>query len=641
MKQAVAKTAVRADEATRFGSHRLKSLSVIGGFLDGATFDLSEGLNCIIGARGTGKTTVLELVRFALDALPAQDDDSGERQRVESIVAQNLAGGRVELTIETKDGLTYSVTRTEGEDPIVLNGDGQATDLTLRAGGLFSADIYSQNEVERIADRSLSQLNLIDNFDAERIEDITNKIRDLQHSLTANAGQIGPLQLKLATLTEELGALVGVEEKLKGHVVAGGQDAKAINHAHELKALRDRERRAVDSMAEQLSQYGENLGTYAGGIAEQANLLFSDDVGTGPNAAAIMAIKKAMLECSAAVDAAVESACKRISGATNQLLKASQALTAAHNQQELAFRNLLEQHQAAQSKAVERTRLERAKNDLLARKRSRDELVQKLEALKRQRVGLLRRLSELRDQRYAIRRGVAERVTDAMKGNVRVSVTQAGDPTDYRNLVTGALRNARLKQGLVAQKLVNAFWPTQMADVIRLGETKPLVEEAELSEDQARKVMEALAGSDVLFDLETVELNDQPKIELNDNGEFKESQALSTGQKCTTILPILLLDSDRPLLIDQPEDNLDNRFVFECVVSSIREMKAKRQLVFVTHNPNIPVLGDAERLFVLESDGSSARLANCGTVEDCKHDIVTLLEGGEEAFRQRQKRYAY
>lgn len=92
MKQTLTKTAVQVEDAAPLGSHRLKSLSVIGGFLDGATFELFEGLNCIIGARGTGKTTVLELVRFALDALPAHDEDPDERRRIESLIAQNLAG---------------------------------------------------------------------------------------------------------------------------------------------------------------------------------------------------------------------------------------------------------------------------------------------------------------------------------------------------------------------------------------------------------------------------------------------------------------------------------------------------------------------------------------------------------------------
>ena len=116
---------------------------------------------------------------------------------------------------------------------------------------------------------------------------------------------------------------------------------------------------------------------------------------------------------------------------------------------------------------------------------------------------------------------------------------------------------------------------------------------------------------------------------------------LSTGQKCTTILPILLIDSDSPLMIDQPEDNLDNRFVFETIVDSIRKVKAGRQLIFVTHNPNIPVLGEAERVFVMESDGLAGRLRSEGDVDACQHDIVTLLEGGVDAFKRRRDRYRY
>ncbi|RMF77135.1 MAG: hypothetical protein D6744_11630, partial [Planctomycetota bacterium] len=157
----------------------------------------------------------------------------------------------------------------------------------------------------------------------------------------------------------------------------------------------------------------------------------------------------------------------------------------------------------------------------------------------------------------------------------------------------------------------------------------------------AAKVIAALATPETLFELETVELVDLPRIELRDGETYKDSSALSTGQKCTAILPILLLDSENPLLVDQPEDNLDNRFIFEAVVDSIRKVKTQRQLVFVTHNPNIPVLGDAERVFVLDSDGTSARKANEGTVDDCKSDIVTLLEGGEDAFKARKYRYAY
>jgi len=88
-------------------SHRLKSLSVIGGFLDGARFEFAEGLNCLIGGRGTGKTTALELVRYVLDDLPGREEDAAERKRIESLVEKNLAGGQVEPEVETKDGFAY------------------------------------------------------------------------------------------------------------------------------------------------------------------------------------------------------------------------------------------------------------------------------------------------------------------------------------------------------------------------------------------------------------------------------------------------------------------------------------------------------------------------------------------------------
>ena len=84
--------------------HQLKSLTIIGGFLDGVRIDLATGLNCIIGARGTGKTTILELIRWAMDALPRREVAAAARKRIEALVDGNLEGGRIELEVETADG---------------------------------------------------------------------------------------------------------------------------------------------------------------------------------------------------------------------------------------------------------------------------------------------------------------------------------------------------------------------------------------------------------------------------------------------------------------------------------------------------------------------------------------------------------
>jgi len=624
--------------ASKDGFHRLQSVSIIGGFLDGQRFDLSDGLNCIIGARGTGKTTVIEFVRYAMDAMPGE---ATARKRVESLVESNLAGGRVEITVETKDGLSYIVSRSAGDEPVVLDENRSPTDISLRSGGLFKVDIYSQNEVEAIADRASSQLDLIDNFETEQIASIEHRIRTLKADLDGNASKITPLQQKMDAIAEELNALPGLNEKIKAFKAEGGDDADAINQAHAAKALRDRERRAVGAANDLLSEVCQAIEANVGRIAQQLKTIFTDDMLKGPNGTLIEEMRMGVHACSEDVDRLLREAMERIRTEGVTIASHAAKIDLVHKQQDLKFQELIEKHKEAQGKAAERHRLEKLRNDLLAKQRERDQLLDQLKILREERAKLLQQLSELRDERFGVRQGIVDRINAALSPTIKVSIVQFGNPEEYRALLEDALRGNRVRQNVVAAKVVNAFWPAELAEAIKQRDAQALVDKAELNADQADKVLAALVGSQVLFDLETVELVDLPKIELNDGGIYKETGSLSTGQKCTTILPILLMDSENPLLIDQPEDNLDNRFAFETVVESIGKIKHRRQLIFVTHNPNIPVLGDADKVFVLDSDGTTARKVNEGTVDHCKDNIVTLLEGGEDAFKQRKARYSY
>jgi ABC-type molybdenum transport system ATPase subunit/photorepair protein PhrA len=222
-----------------------------------------------------------------------------------------------------------------------------------------------------------------------------------------------------------------------------------------------------------------------------------------------------------------------------------------------------------------------------------------------------------------------------------VSVLQAAELDQYRDLIADALKGAGVKQGVVAEKLAQTFLPSELAGIVAAGNYAPLVERVGFDEERARKVVDSLRSSGTYYTIETVDLDDRPSIELLDGDTFKESTQLSTGQRCTTILPILLTQSERPLLIDQPEDNLDNAFVYETIVTALRAVKGSRQVIFVTHNPNIPVLGDAERVFVFASDGQHATLRQVGTVDECKDQIERILEGGRDAFLKRKDRYGH
>lgn len=616
--------------------HRLLWLTVVGGFLDGLKLEFGPGLNAIIGGRGTGKTTVLELIRYTLDFIP---EDAEAQKRVRALVAKNLDFGRVELGILTASGMTYIVSRSQDEDPVVLTEDRAPTGLVLHAGSLFRADIYSQNEVESIADRSDSQLGLIDSFDPTTISELTTQAGHLVRDIDGLAKQIAQAQGSVDALKGETQELLSVEEQLKGIAGAGGGDTAQVEKAHQNKALRDRERRSMDRVTAKIASYGKEMKAHLGVLEHEARSSLQADMLVGPNDSIFAAVQEAMRTANQEVDRRIQGSLEALTACWTALQEQSKALVTAHGAQEIAYRELLEQQQAALGEATRRASLDKRRNDLLAKKAELDQAEARMLDLRQTREAKMRQLAELRHQRFQRRFDICQRLTEALaSSDIRVLLQQDGNKCLYRARLDDMLRGSRLQEQ-TKERLVDHLFPAELVALVRAGDVTGLIDKAELTQASAEKVIAILRPHADIQALETVDLVDQPKIELLDGDRWKDSRELSTGQKCTAILPILLMESEKPLLIDQPEDNLDNRYVSAKVVSTIAAVKQHRQLIFVTHNPNIPVLGDAEQVFVMDSNGQAARLQRQGTVDDCRHEIVNLLEGGKDAFAQRAKRY--
>jgi len=115
---------------------------------------------------------------------------------------------------------------------------------------------------------------------------------------------------------------------------------------------------------------------------------------------------------------------------------------------------------------------------------------------------------------------------------------------------------------------------------------------------------------------------------------------LSMGQKGTVLLKLFLAEGDYPLIVDQPEENLDNKFIYDELVNAFREAKKNRQVIIATNNANLVVNTDAEQIIVAEFEDNKIRY-KLGTIEDLelREDIMPILEGGKEAFRKREKKY--
>jgi ABC-type cobalamin/Fe3+-siderophores transport system ATPase subunit len=157
---------------------------------------------------------------------------------------------------------------------------------------------------------------------------------------------------------------------------------------------------------------------------------------------------------------------------------------------------------------------------------------------------------------------------------------------------------------------------------------------------QVTRVVTYLRDHPDLYDLEGELFDDSLDITMFDRGQPKAVEQLSEGQRATALLPLILRASSCPLIIDQPEDDLDNSFIFRVLVKNILRLKNDRQLIFITHNANIPVLGDAEAIVVMHMEKpTKAAVPRSGDLEARKEDILELLEGGKEAFEHREQRY--
>ena len=161
------------------------------------------------------------------------------------------------------------------------------------------------------------------------------------------------------------------------------------------------------------------------------------------------------------------------------------------------------------------------------------------------------------------------------------------------------------------------------------------------------KLWKDKCSSETLNSMVKVVPEDKLQIKIIDENGSIDINEGSPGQKSAAILAFILNSGENPLIIDQPEDDLDNSLIYSLVVKSIRKMKSKRQIIIVTHNPNIPVLGDAEGIVVLERNNQGKvtfrKDKKTGCIEEklIREGICEIMEGGEDAFRKREQKYQY
>jgi hypothetical protein len=169
--------------------------------------------------------------------------------------------------------------------------------------------------------------------------------------------------------------------------------------------------------------------------------------------------------------------------------------------------------------------------------------------------------------------------------------------------------------------------------------------------DEAQTIIERLSEPTVRYALQRVTLHDLPRLQVTRmvpdgrGGQrplTRDFAKLSLGQQQSVLLALILSsDARSPLIIDQPEDNLDGEFIYSTLVPVLRQAKERRQVIIVTHNPNVAVLGDAEQIIVMKAMSDHGEIVARGSIDQSvtRDAACAILEGAPEAFLRRAKIY--
>ena len=625
---------------------RLERMGVTGGYLDALDINFSEHLNAIIGGRGTGKSTLLECIRYVLDLRPI---GKNAQKQHDDIIKENLGKtrARVELVIRSSkmNGKRFTMSRRYGESTSIQDEQGHPSNFTPK-DLLPDIEIFGQNEIYEIAQNPVSQRQLLERFLESGQSNAERSIQEAIAKLAENRVKVVEALKGVSEIEDEVARLPKLEEQLEQFKSLGiGEKLKIIPFLEQAKRIIKRAK----------EQEGPNLERSVHVVRDNLpDTTFLSDTAIEKLPASEI-FKQIRIELDTLRHETEEMLQKWQSKYDERIRHidalAGQISERIKNEEEVLEKNFKAlpacEGKTGQQVGEEYQRLMRDIEQIRPKKTMIASREQLLDELSKRRKAILQDLSTQRAERSAHFERSLKKLNKRLAGKLRLQVQTEADRQPVVSFLLGCRLDGVGEKRLSWINETDAFSPVRLAELIRLGGDALREANWGITSTVADALVK-LSPAQVL-QLEEIEQPDKIAIELNTAHEgtekFRMLDKLSTGQQCTAILHLLLLENKDPLLMDQPEDNLDNAFIADRIVTELRRAKIARQFIFATHNANIPVFGDAEWIGVFEaSDNQAIMPSDAQGAIDVPHvrdQAAAILEGGKAAFNQRRLKYGY
>lgn len=611
---------LRSQQPDSFQRSSIQSIRFEGGILNGQQVNFTPELNALIGIRGSGKSSLLEAVRYALD-IPFGDKTLDQSYK-ESLVAHTLgSGGKVVLEAVDKHGRTYTVSRRLNDLPEVFVDDQLQPGIAIRETVIHKPIYFGQKDLSSTGEGF--EKDFVEKLVGEKLLEKREKISTQKERVTSLVQRL----LKLGDITEKMAETRekrqdaefrlnvfkdnGIDEKLKQQTDFDVDQRRIKSVLSDVRGF-DRE------LGELLDQHEDDLKNHVFYTSKQNTDFFVDFF------KAYQVIIKSFDN--------VKNERSSLQTAL-QHLKAKEAEFAQLKQQQLESfaetRRTLESELRQRGKSLNleefpelQSKIEKNTQLLAAYEKE----SQKSADIRRDLATALSDLNDLWHQEFRFIESELTRVNNSQE-SLKIFSEYKGDKTAFLDKFKSVFRGSRIREASF-QTLVNDY-----SDFIQVYNDW----------DSAKsKVGNSTEVFTQYFDENLVHLLTRQvpnKFVIEYHG--KELQHHSLGQRASALILFVLSQKDNDLvIIDQPEDDLDNQTIYNDVIKLIRELKPEMQFIFATHNANFPVLGDAEQVHACRYSDEEMTLKS-GSIDspDIQQEIVDIMEGGEDAFNKRKEIY--
>lgn len=592
----------------------IESISFQGGKFDGQTIMFSRELNTLIGIRGSGKSSVLEAVRYVL-GLTAQMDKEYKDSLVKNVFG---SGGKATLNVIDKHGKRYAVSRIFGERINILDENGN--DLNINPISLLDGvQYFGQKDLSGSADHENGLLEKLisgrigqrSNLDScvnelirtvERLLDVS-KIPQQMTEVTTSQTE---LEHKLSIFEEK-----GVADKLK----------KQSGYATDTTKL-DAVKIKIDAISRDIrNAFSKNAvaSNALDGYSSEFNKDIFEDVS---RVLSLIDVQLTQIgSCIAEID-------KQRSGMENIISRLKERTDSLADEFAEIKREIKDETLDVDSFVKMTAELQKMKEKL-------KQLGEEASSKSKIKASFTKAIRERNDallSTYNAYKAETERI-NKNQTELRIEITFKGDREGFKSQLKNDFKGTGVSD-IKYQAICDAF--TDYAAIIEDWiisngyKLKSIVTPGEYvkMEDKLRNQYEELLGRQV-----------ENKVDIYYHGKLLRQHSI--GQRASALILFILTQDDNDIIfIDQPEDDLDNKVIYDEVITAIAQKKPYMQFIFATHNANIPVLGDSERVLVVEFQETKIDVTQGNIDLDSTHkQIVDIMEGGKEAFDKRQLIY--